>query len=65
MKKIRLNLDMLTVETFATTKDEGAERGTVRGHYEITGYGCDTVSEREQCICPREPNNSGWGSCFC
>jgi len=31
MKKMRLNLDQLAVESFATAQDGEAERGTVRG----------------------------------
>jgi hypothetical protein len=57
MEKIRLNLDALAVETFATTKDDGADRGTVRGHDSggsgvgCASLGCESVSYLEQCIC--------------
>lgn len=32
MKKIRLNLEQLTVESFSTERDRDEERGTIRGH---------------------------------
>lgn len=32
MKKLRLDLEALSVEKFSTTADRPAERGTVRGH---------------------------------
>jgi hypothetical protein len=32
MKKMRLDLEQLAVESFATTNHHGAKRGTVRGH---------------------------------
>ncbi len=32
MKKIRLDLDRLSVESFATERDGGPGKGTVRGH---------------------------------
>ena len=41
MKKIRLDLEMLDVETFETGADEAA-RGTVRGHWSQLGT-CDAV----------------------
>jgi hypothetical protein len=40
MKKIRLDLDMLSVETFSTTSGAAEARGTVKAHREYTeGYG--------------------------
>jgi hypothetical protein len=52
MKKIRLDLDGLTVETFATTKDDEARRGTVRGH--LSAY-------YELC----QPGDTWQASCTC
>jgi hypothetical protein len=40
MNKLKLNLDTLQVETFATAAVDGAERGTVHGHYSQRGT-CD------------------------
>jgi hypothetical protein len=57
MNKIRLDLDTLAVETFATTTDEGRKRGTVRGHDSAgsgvgcASLGCTSVSGLEQCVC--------------
>jgi hypothetical protein len=50
MKKMTLDLDALTVESFDTSADLFRERGTVRGH--------DTIGEPAQsqkptqCLCP-------------
>ena len=41
MKKLRLQLDDLAVESFATAEGRGAERGTVRGHASEIGR-CNT-----------------------
>lgn len=40
MNKIKLNLDRLQVESFATDADGGGERGTVHGHWSQLGT-CD------------------------
>ena len=42
MKKIRLDLDRLDVETFETSAAELPARGTVHGHYSQVGT-CDAV----------------------
>jgi hypothetical protein len=57
MKKIRLDLEALAVETFATTKDGGNKWGTVRGHG--SGIGCATNTE------PYDPSVSADGNCVC
>ena len=59
MKKIRLDVDALRVESFPTAKQDGAARGTVRGH---TGVDCGTewmtcVTERGEYTC------LNYGSC--
>jgi len=62
MKKIRLDLDQLAVESFATDRDGGAEAGTVRGHQfggsgvGCASYGCDSSQRLEQCICENQFN---------
>ncbi len=64
MKKIRLELDSLTVESFATTKDEGREPGTVRGHG--SGIGCATAyCSGNPCSGPNDPSVSADGGCAC
>ena len=64
MKKIRLNLDALAVETFATTKDDDASRGTVRGHlsayYELCNPG-DTW--QQSCTCEATCNAATCYNC--
>lgn len=40
MNKLKLDLDGLQVETFETAAADGAERGTVHGHYSQRGT-CD------------------------
>ena len=71
MKKIRLDLDALAVETFSTTRDDEAARGTVRGHlsayYELCHEG-DTW--QQSCTCEATCNaatcyNCGGGSAGC
>jgi|GEM_PF-2342032 len=64
MKKIRLDLDRLAVETFATTKDEGADVGTVRGHG--SGIGCASGNcSGNPCSGPNDPSISADGGCVC
>ena len=71
MKKIRLNLDALAVETFATTTDDGRDRGTVRGHDSdgsgigCISLGCDSVSGLEQCICEQQIATNNQWTCAC
>jgi len=71
MNKIRLNLDALAVETFATTKDRGAKRGTVRGHDSTAGtndwtcWDCTSHSGLDgMCWC-QPANNTNHISCGC
>ena len=40
MKKVQLDIDRLRVETFETESADGAERGTVHGHWSQPGT-CD------------------------
>ena len=54
MRKVRLDLDGLEVESFATTGGRGAERGTVKGHDSAVGTweSIDTSqSEDGMCAC--------------
>ena len=70
MKKIRLELEALSVETFAATTDDGAGRGTVHGRDSAgsgigcVSLGCDSASGLEQCICENNFNPSAF-SCAC
>ena len=49
MKKLKLELDALTVESFETVRKERAARGTVRGHVDSScGQVCTCAS------CPDE-----------
>lgn len=62
MKKIRLDLEQLAVESFATARARRAEKGTVRAHDSGTEawsceqyctFGCYSHSGLEVgCICP-------------
>ncbi|HEX8391928.1 MAG TPA: pinensin family lanthipeptide [Longimicrobium sp.] len=52
MKKLSLNLDALTVESFETSRD-GDARGTVVGNRAVS----DTTCFQEICDCP---SGSGW-----
>ena len=55
MEKIRLSLDELTVQSFATTAGARAERGTVRGH--------DLPTDQVECP-TADPNwNTCWATC--
>ena len=59
MKKIGLNLEQLLVESFATERDGGAEKGTVRGHDSFPSwYACTSQSGLERCICPLEDSHN-------
>ena len=66
MRKIQLDLDHLKVESFATTKDAGAGRGTVRGHDSgasgigCGSLGCESISGLERCICENQFNPSNY-----
>lgn len=40
MRKIKLDLDRLHVDSFATSSDDDESRGTVHGHYSQVGT-CD------------------------
>jgi hypothetical protein len=48
MKKLRLDLETLSVESFDATPREGRVRGTVRARSAFTEEGCPT----EQCTAP-------------
>jgi hypothetical protein len=71
MKKIRLDLEALTVETFATTKDDEAARGTVRGHLSAYYEFCHVDDTWQQsCTCEATCNaatcyNCGGASAGC
>ena len=59
MRKTRLDLDALSVESFATTREESGTRGTVRGQLHTDA--CDTTPPpgevdgctcADSCLCP-------------
>jgi hypothetical protein len=52
MRKIKLEMDRLRVESFATSAGEGGG-GTVRGHSTSINYPCDTSNGPLQCLCPK------------
>ncbi|MBB4635553.1 pinensin family lanthipeptide [Longimicrobium terrae] len=68
MTKIRLNLDNLTVESFATAPDAEGERGTVRGQgfytEDIRTY-CngESYSMPQRCLCRTNEPETCVGSC--
>ena len=61
MRKLRLDVDALKVEEFATEPARAAALGSVRGHDQSYSYcfcpqtyldlGCESVSEDDQCVC--------------
>jgi hypothetical protein len=76
MKKLQLNLDDLTVETFVASDQDMAGRGTVRGNAEYTVY-CNTdVPECNTSLCGTqnscdsynyhcpETHNWDYGTCY-
>lgn len=53
MRKLKLDIDALKVEEFATEDVEAGQRGTVRGQgsiYSNCAGGCESVSE-DGCLC--------------
>lgn len=74
MKKIRLDLEQLAVESFATARGRGAEKGTVRGHDDRgeayscekdCSWGCTSHSGLDAwCICQPQVNTNDH-SCSC
>ena len=54
MKKLKLDLEDLAVESFATTPEAGRDGGTVFGQ-QCTCY--------TQCTCPGCPTCAGYGTC--
>lgn len=59
MKKIKLDVETLTVESFETRESAEAVKGTVRGHEDFTGYSeCDCGSSPyySQC-CTGDPRD--------
>lgn len=70
MRKIRLNLDTLAVESFQTTEGERAERGTIHGHDSSLGHciiACSSPMDPDSLDChePLDPSYSGDGGCIC
>jgi len=55
MRKTRLTLEDLDVQSFATTSGTGAQRGTVRGH--------DAPTDQVECPTADVNWNTCWASC--
>ena len=55
-KKMRLNVEELNVEAFATT-DAAAKRGTVHGHDDTDSFSCGV------CHTAGDPCTQAWDSC--
>jgi hypothetical protein len=55
MEKVRLTLDELHVQSFATTGDAAGQRGTVRGH--------DVPTDQVECPTADVNWNTCWQSC--
>jgi hypothetical protein len=66
MKKIRLDLDMLSVETFSTTGAAEA-RGTVNAHRPdyTQGWDCESIDFCETPACPGTGTGTGTGVSEC
>ena len=65
MRKLRLDVEQLTVETFEVTRAAERERGTVRGHLTNNVITCDnTDCNQNTCLdtCATCPNTC-WYSC--
>lgn len=62
MKKLRLDLDHLAVESFDTSARRATGRGTVRGHTALTGY---LTCQGATCVgsCLGEPSCIGGATC--
>lgn len=57
MRKIKLNLERLAVQSFDTTDDARTRRGTVRGH----DSWLDPASYSEEgCVCPNLDSGPPW-----
>ena len=58
MKKLTLDIDTLSVDSFPTTAIDGAARGTVRGHDTIASEWCTMPRG-----CSRPPCNTQGDTC--
>jgi hypothetical protein len=56
MEKVRLDVEDLQVQSFATTWEMAEERGTVRGH---------APSDEVECYTANNEWNSCWATCDC
>jgi hypothetical protein len=64
MRKLRLELDSLAVESF-TAVDAPAERGTVRGHVSLYWEDCDASQTCAGAGWPCDPTDQSCaGTCF-
>ncbi len=64
MKKLKLSLDDLEVESFETTPEITDTKGTVMG-YGVNGFEdtCPTECTCDTCVCPGTGGNSCGGTC--
>jgi hypothetical protein len=60
MKKVKLNLDSLAVESFEAIAESGVLRGTVRGNSRESLFAPENTCG-DSCLDP----NSCFGTCFC
>jgi hypothetical protein len=65
MKKIRLDLDMLSVESFRTTGDAADARGTVNAHIPpfTEGRECESIDICTRYRCEPETAQTDCGTC--
>lgn len=61
MKKIRLELDALNVDSFTTGKQEGRREGTVHGH--ASAYECTIYDSCAATYCGCPGGGSGYNTC--
>ena len=64
MRKIKLDVDALAVDTFAPVEGAGADAGTVEAMGSGVGcmsLGCDSISDDGQCNCENE--FTSWSDC--
>jgi hypothetical protein len=70
MRKIKLDVNTLKVESFDTAEDEANVRGTVQGHY-YTQFTCPQTQCGDQCLSGPMPCyateawTDGQNACFC
>lgn len=51
MKKLKLQIESLQVQSFDTTSADQGERGTVRAHGDSEDFGCTWICITLSCLC--------------